>query len=449
MSFKKFLIPMGFVIPFLCSTQAQAIDPFNVSGTAKKDNCFKGYADEYKNTKKFDEFVLRTCLCLLTHTILDLDDPKCNTNNPRSDLPETSESASKKAAEVYYDDCYCPQEDKEKGKLPPEICDQLGKIARDFQPDGQARSTCGEAVVMDVSAVQEKRKINDSTNSSHDAVSNAVANIFESAEACHNSNNCFDNKRNDDGNVLSSMEPPSENDDKNKEPVSPFPTDSGSPVNPISFSQPGNSFPGSRRNGSSGLSSSGGGRVSGSRARVPGARVGEPGSINSGAEAQGTLPPLGLMDFPTRGTPGGDTKEGSGPSGSPPRGGSPGMGGAGRALGGGGPSPSRRRPRRRRGGSLPESGNLYMSAPRGGSKRGGGGYPRSSINRQVKKKMEENKRKKLDPNQINALFQKELKKRGSSGPQSFTPVFYFPDIQKAYEELGDQNQFLDSKGTDL
>ena len=90
-----------------------------------------------------------------------------------------------------------------------------------------------------------------------------------------------------------------------------------------------------------------------------------------------------------------------------------------------------------------------MGSPGAGGQGGRGYSPRSSsMNRLVRKKMEENKNK---PNakSINALFQRELRRRGKTGPQSFTPVFYFPDIQRTYEEMNSQNQFLNEKGTEL
>ena len=425
----------------------------------ENEKCFKGYADEtdQNGEKKLNAATVKKCLCSLIIGS-GVDYKTCEISVTENPPPL---EVSKKAACIYYDDKYCPENREQEDSqlfLEPVACNKLGKIAK-AHPYGrnQTRKPCDKNSVTDecknnpdsLKCKCENDPLCSETATSGEKVNGKVSDLFETAAKSDDSSvNPIEEEESDKKNA--------ENNKDNKI-VSPFePNSDDSPVNPIGRrrrSGGGDGFQSINPSGGSRYSGLGTSRgtVSGSQARVPGAGVGSPGDINTAGGAHNGPLPRGILQFPIRGEPGGNSNNnggsGTGPGpgrmggGIPPVAGNGGMGGAG-----GSASKKRRRGRR----SAPKQSTRYMGTPGGG---GGGkrGYsPRSSsMSRRVRKKMEENK-KKISAKDINTLFQRELRRRGTKGdPQSFTPVFYFPDIERTYEEMKGQNQFLNEKGNDL
>ncbi len=538
MGLKSFLVGTGFLF-FFCFAQAED-DAFGddidagpsdaVTGTFGEIDtgpCFKGYADS-KELKSSPQ-LFRECLCAMLGKLGQIH---CRTVGDL--LPEVTPDISAKAAEVYYDDCYCRKKGQ-KGKLSPIQCSHLRKTANvnnhnpyeydcykrspshgrcsEFSPEildiifnnincnesPKTKDDCNNLITGFLASPQcspkqtwaicsrhiESRLLDPScqpasinvvlctgTKSGEPQSACGVSTTTATPTSPYERNNPTETTDNDkiedkfDTNVkveagekndeiVVDDSTPSPSEDEDKEAVSPFPEDTGSPVNPISLN-PGNIFGDStKRRGGTGVSPVNGGGISSSRARVPGAGVSQPGPINTGGGANGLLPPRVLMDmtFSNRGRPGpgGTLKNdsGSGSRTSGPRGG---MGGMPGSMGGGAQGGGRsagRKPRHRRRGNSSSSGR-YMSAP-GRSQGGSYRSEPSFMNRQVKQQMEKNKKKGLNTQNINALLQKRLRESGSAhgaSPQSFTPVFYFPNIEKVYEDLNNQSQFLNGKGTD-
>ncbi len=429
----KIFLPMGLIL--LCSAQIKAECPDalddGIKFSVKEKLCFKGYAD-HNCLNEEDEDIIKKCLwTMIKKENLDTDDALEGSNNRESlddiisrlpNSPDKDKSKIRtKTMEVYCDNKYCPP-----GRLPQIICTKLEKIINviDGNPSNRSQPICSEA-----SNDDNPECIFETDNPECDEGTEGAVEVIDATGSSSD-----DNADTDDNEVVG----PIEKED---------PDSDTSPINPIgggSFSQPMD--PSSDLTGKFSALSPSGGTISGSRARVPGARVGEPGGIgDTGGGGQHGSRPRGLL--PLRGEPGGTPKNnnGGGPSAGP--GGSGGLGSAGGPAGGGN-SASRAQKRRRRS-STSGSSTRYMGSPGGGVQGGKGYSPRSSsMNRRVRKKMEENK-KKMTPQIINALFQRELiRRRAGSGSQS-QPVFYFPDVERTYEELRDQNQFLDEKGTEL
>ena len=208
---------------------------------------------------------------------------------------------------------------------------------------------------------------------------------------------------------------------------------------------------------------------SSSRARASKVGVGSPTPISVGEGPSARTP----MDLPMRrpppmgplpGDPPGQGGPPQGPGGNPfgPMGGMGPSGnlGGGPSIGGLGSGGGSTRRVGRRGVRRPTkgSGSSYMSSQGGRGLQGGSS---SAINRRVRQKIAANNKRNKNTNknkgavsntqEINAAFQRGLiRVGGQSRPASstdFLPLFYFPDVENAYEELRDQDQFLGGQGT--
>ena len=444
---------------------------------AKSSKCFKGYADiPSHESDHLDERKLLDCLC----TILNLGrSSECiniyshekynagksieaiverlkekNTKEEGSELlkidgsdynnaikipSKAKKTVSDKAVKLYCDEDYCSQD---KGKLSQSVCKNLKKIATNLPCQEHQNVLLEEC---SVSSLEKCRDYHFAPNDDYPGTESSGGGIgIQSTGEKPNDNNPTEHN-------------PGGKKTADNKPVDPLgPESDGDPVSPF-FSQSTLSGGDNPLDDSSvDPLSSVGGDISRSQARVPGIRVNEPGSINAESGAAAATSPLDLMDFPTRGErPGGTPKQkGDPPGGGLPPGGPGLMGGPGGMGMGGAASQARgassKRKRRRRGGSFSQSSPRYMGAPqasRGGTRR----HPPSAMNQKVRKKMEENRKKNFNKQNINALLQKRLRGTGPShtDTQSFTPVFYFPDIEKVYKDLNNQSQFLNSKGREL
>ena len=504
--------------------------------------CFEGYAE----SKVLDLYVIRTCIC--SFNTMDASDCSIQLHHHIDQLRrEISQKISSKAANIYYNDCFCRQNE---GKLlvdskTKDACYYLRKLAlthgKYYSYNCEQRlpnhTQCSQFSGIVLGKIPEERhnklpycnidyKYKDYCNdlitgfltSPKCLPGSTLESCTQHVESSMSKDSCsfgdaFDVPSCTEGHAQSScdggikletaskaidpIEGNAEEDDSGEDQVPTSPLEDLAvelasedqiipPFPVVGGNAGGNAGGGVKRGGN--LSSNSGKNTSqyvpsigkypsvyksnirsNSQART--SRVGvTPIPISPGGGPVVSNPmdlPLMGRQPPVGGPPGGGNQPGEGaptnPGGNPfgpmgglgptgnPGGGPSGIGG----LGPGGASPRRGR-RRTRGGAKSPGSPHYMSSSGGRGLQGGS--PSSAINRRVRQKMaanqKKNKNKKGVVNNntqgINAAFQRGLRRvRGHStrpATTDFLPLFYFPDVENAYEELRDQNQFLDGKG---
>ena len=280
------------------------------SSQIDKDSCFRGYVEK----NQLNESRIFQCLCLILER---KDGSECEGTSNRESIEEdirtllNSEQAKdhntgeaiEKAKDIFYDDCYCPRKGN-KGKLPFGICHNLGVIITsksletvdDLRANNENRKACKEK--------EDGGEIENCFETDEDKLS-----LCEEKKpvGLDNNENSFspENENTNSGEVANSnkketeiVDATGEGEKTGTEVVKPFQdADSdNSPINPIggrSFGQPVD--PSSSSMGKFSAFSPSGGTISSSRARVPGARVGDPGDITIDGGGKFASRPRGLL----------------------------------------------------------------------------------------------------------------------------------------------------------